>query len=149
MNYLLIGGADCSLKVQTIHQYAQMLLRSSDFDLVQNNVPDKADERFWCVFTNRITQRSVLINSMKLTPDAFTHIEHFKSNYPSNDTIVTLIPGPDAPDRHALMEKFDVLPEDNAVEVSLDTLTESSGKALQGIVDKIEEILTNEPFSLL
>lgn len=149
MNYLLIGGADCTLKIQAIHQYAQMLQKSADFDLVKNSVPDKSEERFWCVFTNRITQRSVLVNSMKLTPDIFTDIEHFKSNYPPSDTVVTLIPSPDAPERHALMENFDVMPDDNAVEISLDNIAEPHGDVLQGIGDKIEDILSNPPFNLL
>lgn len=149
MNYLLIGGADCRLKIQAIHQYAQMLQKSADFDLVKNSVPDKSEERFWCVFTNRITQRSVLVNNMKLTPDIFTDIEHFKSNYPPSDTVVTLIPSPDAPERHALMENFDVMPDDNAVEISLDNIAEPHGNILQGVGDKIEDILSNPPFNLL
>lgn len=149
MNYLLIGGADCSLKVQVIHQYAQKLLNSADFDLVKNTIPDKADARFWCVFTNRITQKSVLINNEKLSPDIFTEIEHFKSDYAPDNTIVTLIPAPDAPERHELMERFDVMPDDNSVEISLDNPEAPHPDLLKGTTDKIEEILTHAPFNLL
>lgn len=149
MNYLLIGGADCALKVKVIQQYAQKLQNSSDFDLVKNQVPDKADVRFWCIFTNRITQKSVLINSEKLSVELFTELEHFKSNYPANDAIVTLIPSPDAPDRHILMENFDVMPDDNAVEITLDNMESRPADLLKGTVDKIEDILTNAPFNLL
>lgn len=149
MNYLLIGGADCALKVQVIHQYALNLLNSADFDLVKNNVPDKADARFWCIFTNRVTQRSVLVNTEKLSVSLFTEIEHFKSNYPAGDSIVTLIPAPDAPDRHTLMEKFDLLPADNAVEITLDNMETKPTDLVKDMVDKIEDILTNAPFNLL
>ena len=149
MNFLLIGGADSALKREVIRLYADKLKESADFDLIKGDVPQAGTDTFEVIFTNRITQKSVFVNSRSLTPEVFTAIEHFKGDYPPGDCIVTLIPAPDAPDRHTLMEKFDVTPSDNAVEISLDNLPTTDASHLKAASDEIEEILTNPPFNLL
>ncbi|MEG1616254.1 MAG: hypothetical protein RR202_09110 [Bacteroidales bacterium] len=149
MNYLLIGGADGALKREVIRLYARKLNQSADFDLVKGKVPDKESEPFTCAFTNRITQKTVWINSEKLTPAVFQEITYFKSTYPPNDVIVTLIPSPDAPDRTTLMENFDVTPDDDALEISLDNLPGSDASHLKHAADELEDILTKAPYNLL
>ncbi|MEG1586086.1 MAG: hypothetical protein RR346_04355 [Bacteroidales bacterium] len=149
MNYLLIGGADNILKVQVAHQYAQKLQKSADFDLMENQIPDKETERFWCVFKNRITQKCVLVNSELLSPEVLARIEHFKSDYAPDNTIVTLISAADAPDRDLLMERYEVMPSDTAVEISLDDMANSQESRLKHISDQIENILSKPPFNLL
>lgn len=150
MNYLLIGGGDKDLKREVIRIYCERLESSADFDLIRGNVIDKNCSAQDVVFRNRITERTVFINTKAWSVDFVQKVLHFRENYPANSTIIIAAETGNVPDIPTLSYQLGFKKnEDQAMQIDFEQFADASIANAYKLTDEFQKMVSVKPFNLL
>ena len=150
MNYLLLGGNNTDFKREVVRIYAERLDKSADFDLIRGNVPEAVSAPVDVVFNNRITSRTVFINTKGISVGFLQQLLHFKDNFSNESTIMIGYDAGDTPDKTLLKEQmgFDEK-TDNVMEISVEEFPGADMENVKKITDELEAFLSVKPYNLL
>ncbi len=150
MNYLLIGGGNENLKREVISIYAQRLESSSDFDKIRGNVIDKECAAQDVVFKNRITGRTVFINTKGWSEDFVQKVLHFRSNYPADSTLIISVDTGNTPDMPTLTYQLGFKKdEDYAMEIIFEQFPNATLENADKLADDFQSMVAVKPFNLM